>query len=113
MRIHYPQPIRESEAALATVECDLRGQPTAVRVQRLRLLKAGTVPSVAQCAPLVGYSATQLHRWWATYRTGGLAALLEQRTPPGKRSQLTEAAWAGLQRAIRAGRIARLADAQR
>ncbi len=65
MRIRYPEQIRESEAALGALERELRGQPSAARVQMLRLLKAGTVPSVAQCAPLVGYSATQLHRWWA------------------------------------------------
>ena len=113
MRIAYPKQIREAEDDLAKLEKELRGHPTAVRVQMLRLLKRGTLSSVARCAPLLGYSATQLHRWWATYRAGGLDALLQRRTPPGKPARLTAAAWAGLQTEIRAGRIAQLADAQR
>lgn len=79
----------------------------------LRLLKSGAVSSLAACAPLLGYSFTQLQRWWAAYRDGGLDALLQHRTPPGKRSRLTPEAWAGLQAEIRAGRIGQLTDAQR
>ena len=113
MRIHYPGYIRESEPDLATVEQRVRGQPIAPRVRMLRLLKSGQVASLAACAPLLGYSVSQLQRWWATYRAGGLNALLQRRTPTGKRSRLTPEAWAGLQAEIRAGRIAQLADAQR
>lgn len=113
MRISYPSRITESELDLTTLEKDLRGHPTAVRVQMLRLLKSGSVPSLAACAPLLGYSGTQLQRWWAAYRDGGLDALLQRRQSPGKRSQLTPDAWAGLQAELRAGHIAQLADAQR
>ncbi len=113
MRISYPARITESEQDLVALEQELRGQPTAVRVQLLRLLKSGQVASLAACAPVVGYSGTQLQRWWAAYRGGGLAALLQRQRPPGKRSRLTPDAWAGLQAELRAGRIAQLADAQR
>jgi transposase len=113
MRITYPLRIAQSEAELATLEKELRGQPTLVRVQMLRLLKSGQVASVAACAPLLGYSGTQLQRWWAAYRDGGLNALLQRRRAPGKRSRLTPDAWHGLQTELRAGRIAQLADAQR
>ena len=113
MRISYPSRITESEHHVAVLEKDLRGQPTAVRVQLVRLLKSGQGASLAACAPLLGYSGTQLQRWWAAYRDGGLDALLERRRPPGKRSRLTVEAWAGLQAELRAGHIAQLADAQR
>ena len=112
MRIAYPMRIVESEAELAALEKRLPGQPTAPRVQLLRLLKSGTVSSVLACAPVLGYSRTQLQRWWATYRDGGLDALLQRRRPPGKRPRLTPEAWAGLRTELQAGRIARLADAQ-
>src|SRR3712207_7467149 len=113
MRIAYPKQIREAEDDLAKLEKELRAQPTAVRVQMLRLLKSGTLSSVARCAPLLGYSVTQLHRWWATYRAGGLDALLQRRTPPGKPSRLTAEARAGVPTEIRAGRSAQFAAAQR
>lgn len=113
MRITYPARITQSETELATLEKELRGQPTAARVQLLRRLKSGPGASVAACAPLLGYSGTQLQRWWAAYRDGGLDALLQRRRPPGNRSRLTPQAWAGVQAELRAGRIAQLAAAQR
>ncbi len=113
MRIRYATRITESEADLTVLEKEVRGQPTAVRVQMLRLLKSGQVTSLAACAPILGYSGTQLQRWWAAYRDGGLQALLERRRPPGKHSRLTPDAWRGLQAELRAGRIVQLTDAQR
>jgi hypothetical protein len=62
MRIKYPQAIRESEETLAKLEQRLRGQKPADRVRMLRLLKSGTVNSLKECAPLVGYSVGQLTR---------------------------------------------------
>lgn len=112
MRISYPARITESETELTRLEKPLRGQPTQVRVQMLRLLKTGSVPSLAACTSVLGYSGTQLQPGWATYRAGGLAALLHRRRPPGKQSRLTPDAWAGVQAELRAGRIAQLADAQ-
>jgi transposase len=113
MRISYPSRITESESALIALEKDLRGGPTAVRVQMLRLLKSGGVSSLTACATVLGYSGTQLQRWWAAYRDGGLDALLQRQRPPGKRSRITPDAWAGVQTELRAGHIAHLADAQR
>ena len=113
MRIAYPTQISERETDLLALEKQLRGQPTAARVQMLRLLKSGAVGSLTACVPVLGYSRSQLQRWWAAYRDGGLTALLQRRTAPGKRARLTPAAWAGLQAELQAGRIARLADAQR
>jgi hypothetical protein len=106
MRIKYPKAIGESEEELMSLEQSLRGQKTADRVRVLRLLKSGTVMSLKDCAPLVGYSVIQLTRWWERYRAAGLAGMLKQHKPAGKASRLTPEAWAGLLQAMRAGHIA-------
>jgi len=98
MRIKYPKAIGESEEELMSLEQSLRGQKTADRVRMLRLLKSGTVMSLKDCAPLVGYSVVQLTRWWERYRAAGLAGMLKQHKPAGKASRLTPEAWAGLAR---------------
>ncbi len=112
MRIKYPQAILESEAGLTKLEQRLRGQKAADRVRMLRLLKSGAVPSLKDCAPLVGYSVGQLTRWWECYRAQGLAELLKQQKPVGKASRLTPEAWAGLLQAMRKGHIATMEDAR-
>lgn len=112
MRITYRQVIKESEEELTRQEQILRGQKTADRVRMLRLLKSGTVKSLKECAPLVGYSVIQLTRWWERYRAEGLAGVLEQQKPTGKPSRLTPEAWAGLLQAMREGHIATMQDAR-
>jgi transposase-like protein len=105
MRIKYPKAIQESEEDLTKLEQHLRGQKAADRVRMLRLLKSGAVKSLKDCAPLVGYSVTQLTRWWECYRAAGLAELLKQHKPVGQTSKLTAEAWEGLMVAMRAGHI--------
>jgi len=112
MRINYPQVIQESEEELASLEYRLRGRKTADRVRMLRLLKSGTVKSLKDCAPLVGYSVIQLTRWWERYRAEGLVGMLKRQKPAGKASKLSPEAWAGLLQAMRAGHIATLEDAR-
>jgi transposase len=112
MRIKYPKAIQESEEELTRLEQRLRGQKPADRVRMLRLLKSATVKSLKDCAPLVGYSVTQLTRWWECYRAQGLAGVLKQHKPVGKASRLTPEAWAGLMQAMRAGHIATMQDAR-
>jgi transposase len=111
--VRYAEHITESVADLTALEHDLRGTPVAARVRLLRLLKEGRVSSLVAAAPLLGYSLRQLQRWWKTYQTAGCAALA--RIPPrrGRPSQLTDAAWAGLEAAMSRGEIATLSDAQR
>jgi hypothetical protein len=62
MRINYSKAIVESEEDLISHEQRLRGHKAADRVRMLRLLKSGTVKSLQNCAPLVGYSAIQVTR---------------------------------------------------
>jgi transposase len=112
MRIKYPKAIQESEEKLTKLEQRLRGQKTADRVRMLRLLKSGTVKSLKDCAPMVGYSMTQLTRWWERYRAEGLAGVLKRQKPAGKASRLTAEAWAGLLAQMRAGHIMTMQDAR-
>ncbi len=112
MRIKYPKAIQESEEELTRLEQSLRGQKAADRVRVLRLLKSGTVKSLKDCAPMVGYSLSQLTRWWERYRAEGLAGVLKQQKPAGKASRLTAEAWAGLLQAMRAGHIVTMQDAR-
>jgi transposase len=112
MRINYPKAIQESEADLLSLEQRLRGQKPADRVRMLRLLKSGTVKSLKDCAPLVGYSLVQLTRWWERYRTAGLAELVKQEKPIGQPCKVTAEAWEGLMAAMRKGDIATLEDAR-
>jgi transposase len=112
MRTNYPAIISEDEATLRRVERRVRGRPTAIRVQALRLLKSGVAQSLDACARLVGHSPRQVARWWALYRRQGLDGVLREPTYPGKRPQLTPEALADLETVMAAGQIATLKDAQ-
>lgn len=112
-RIRYATRITESLVELEALERQQRGTPTAPRVQMLRLLKSGRATSRGACAALLGYSVSQLDRWWAAYQAGGVAQLLTQKPRPGKRPKLTAEAWAGLSAAMARGEIGSLKAAQR
>ena len=112
MRTDYPAVITEDEATLRQVERQVRGRPTAVRVQALRLLKSAAARSLPRCAELVGHSPRQVARWWATYQRDGLPGLLREPIYPGKRPRLTPEALADLEAVMAAGQIATLKDAQ-
>lgn len=112
MRTDYPLGITEDEASLRREERRVRGRPTAVRVRALRLLKGGAARTLGACADLVGHSPRQVARWWGLYRAEGLDGLLREPARPGKASRLTPEAAADLERAMAAGAIATLKDAQ-
>jgi transposase len=112
MRTDYPRVIVEDEPTLRRVERQVRGRPTAIRVQALRLLKSRAAHSLAECATLVGHSPRQVARWWALYRRKGLEGVLREPTYPGRTPRLTAQARADLEAAMAAGQIATLKDAQ-
>jgi transposase len=112
MRTGYPGVITEDEPTLRRVERQVRGRPTAVRVQALRLLKSGVAQNLNACATLVGHSPRQVARRWALYRREGLEALQRAPTFPGRTPRLTAAALADLETVMAAGQIATLKDAQ-
>ncbi len=61
---------------------------------------------------MVGYSVSQLTRWWERYRADGLAGMLKRQKKAWKASRLTPEAWAGLLQAMRAGHITTMQDAR-
>jgi transposase len=112
MHTDYLDMIREDEAALRQMERRVRGRPTAIRVQALRLLKSGAARSLAECARLVGHSPRQVARWWAIYRREGLDGVLREPSYPGRPPRLTAPALADLERVMATGQIATLKEAQ-
>jgi transposase len=112
MRIDYGVAIRETAAELAAAERRQRQRAGADRAKLLRLLKSGAAPSLRRGAALLGYSERQAQRWWKRYAMGGLEALLAVTPHLGPAERITPAAWTGLAAEMRAGRIARLKDAQ-
>jgi transposase len=113
MRLPYPDLIRESVADLLRLERWHRRTPLESRVKMLRLLKEGTYSSRQALAPVLGFSERQLDRWFKAYREGGLDALLDYRTPPGRTERVTPEAWAGLEAQMLKGRIRTLEQARR
>jgi transposase len=112
-RTDYPAIIAESVIALRARETAARGTPVAPRLQVLRLLKSGEARTLPQVATLVGFSQRQVERWWQTYCIDGLSALERIYHPAGRPAQLSDDAWAGLQRELEAGRIVGQEDARR
>ena len=112
MRTDYPHVITDDLMTVRRTERRVRGRPTAVRVQAVRLLKSGVAHNLEACAALVGHSPRQVARWWACYRREGLEGLLREPRWPGKTPRLTPQALAALEEAMAAGQIATLKDAQ-
>lgn len=113
MYLTYPELIAEDPNELARLERHYRHTSLVHRLQMLRLLKTGAYRSRRALAQLRGYSERQLQRWFATYRQGGLEALLEQGAPGGRPEQITPEAWQALEAEMKAGHIASLQEAQR
>ena len=112
MRIHYPTAITEQIETLEVQERQVRGTRTAVRVRMLLLLKNGTAKSLKDVGPLLGYKIAQVTRWWGCYKTKGLGALVKRHPHPGKPSQLSKDAWAGLEQVMIKGQIGTLEEAR-
>ena len=110
MWINYTQQIQESVSQLEALERQHRGRATGDRIQMLRLLKSGSFRSRRELVPLLGYCERQLQRWWASYRQGGLAAVLEYQRHTGSQERITVSAWKALNEELQAGRMARLKD---
>ncbi|MBV8869892.1 MAG: winged helix-turn-helix domain-containing protein [Acetobacteraceae bacterium] len=112
MWIDYGGSVAESIEELAEIGRRLRGRAEADRVKLLLALRSGRERSLRRAAAVLGYSERQAQRWWRAYRSGGLAALLERRPREGRRERVGPAAWAALEAEMRAGRVARLREAQ-
>jgi transposase len=78
----------------------------------LRLLKSGRAKSRRQAADYLGYSVTQVNRWWEQYQQHGLVGLTSLKPHLGKQRRVDSKVWAALQEEVQAGRIRRLEDAR-
>jgi transposase len=88
----YKLEITESEADLKDL---LRIQKTASakeRVQLLYLLASGQAKTVDCAASLLGRHRVTVQTWLSLYRKGGLAGLLERKSPTGRKHSIP--AWA-------------------
>jgi transposase len=112
MRINYQVAIQESVEELRTEEQRLRGQKVAIHLRMLVLLKSGQAKTLEAVAPLVGYSLTQVVRWWKRYRTEGLNGLERPPHYPGVTPRLTPEARTALHAAMQRGEIATLEQAR-
>lgn len=109
----YKKLIEESEAELLKLEKHHRFSHLMQRVKMLRLLKTGQCQSLSQVAKALDYSRRQCQRWFDSYRSGGLAALLENRIAErGQREWVNDKAWQALNAALEKGEIATYKQAQ-
>jgi transposase len=113
MRIKYPEAIGESVEELTAHDHRCRGRKAAIRLRLFQVLTSGQAQNLDEAAALVGYSSSQVVRWWQRYRDGRLAALEHEPHHPGQPTRLTPEARADLHQAMRRGEVATLADARR
>ncbi len=88
----YQLEITETEDELKHL---LRTQKTASakeRVQLLYLLQSGQAKTVDCAASLLGRHRVTVQKWLRLYRKGGLAGLLERKSPPGRKHSIPD--WA-------------------
>ena len=82
------------------------------RLRMLRLLKTEECTNLGEAARALGYSWRQCHRWFASYKKGGLQELLKSRVSErGRQELVTEEAFADLQEAMKRGEIATISEA--
>jgi hypothetical protein len=75
-KIHYSQVIEEDAQELKELERYHRYTHLFQRVRMLRLLKTEECTNLGEAARALGYSWRQCHRWFASYKKGGLQELL-------------------------------------
>jgi transposase len=70
------------------------------------------VRSRCELVAVLGYCERQLQRWWTSYHTGGLEALLSEKPHGGSLERVTGPAWQSLTQAMARGEVAALKDVQ-
>jgi transposase len=60
------------------------------RLQMLYWLKQNAIATRKELSQKLGRDESTIYRWLKRYRQGGLTNLLEMKTPPGKKSQISE-----------------------
>ena len=87
-KIHYSQVIEEDAQELKELERYHRYTHLFQRVRMLRLLKTEECTNLGEAARALGYSWRQCHRWFASYKKGGLQELLKSRVSERGRQEL-------------------------
>ena len=86
----YKLDISESEEELKHLLRIQKTASTKERIQLLYLLKSGQAQTVDQAASLLGRHRVTLQNWLKRYRQGGLDALLERKTAPGRQQSIPQ-----------------------
>jgi transposase len=111
-KILYPRVIKEDPRQLKELEKRHRYTHLFQRVRMLRLLKSEECRSLGEASRALGYSWRQCHRWFASYREGGLEELLKSRVGErGRQELVTPEAFEDLEEAMKKGRIATIGQA--
>ena len=111
-KIHYSQVIEEDAQELKELERYHRYTHLFQRVRMLRLLKSEECRNLGEAAEALGYSWRQCHRWFASYKKGGLKELLKSRVSErGRQELVTPEAFEELQEAMKRGEIATISQA--
>lgn len=100
MANHFRVQVHESRDQL---EHRLQRASTASSRERLQMLywiKTKAIATRQELAQRLGRNESTVYRWLQRYAQGGIAALLEVKTAPGKASKLTPAAMEQLQRRL-------------
>jgi helix-turn-helix protein len=113
-KVHYSRVIEEDPQDLKDLEKRHRYSHLFQRLRMLRLLKSGECRSLGEAANALGYSFRQCHRWFASYKKGGIEGLLVSRVNErGRQELVTPEAFDDLQEAMKRGEIASIAQAER
>ena len=62
---------------------------TKERVQMLYWIKSGAIATRKELSQKLGRDESTIDRWLKRYQQGGISSLLEVKTPPGKKSQIS------------------------
>ncbi len=111
-KIHYSRVIEEDPQELKEIEKYHRYSHLFQRVRMLRLLRSEECRNLGEAAQVLGYSWRQCHRWFASYKKGGLKELLESRVSErGRQELVTQEAFEDLEEAMNRGEIATISQA--
>lgn len=111
-KILYSRVIVEDLQQLKKLEKYHRYSHLFQRVRMLRLLKSEECLNLGEAARALGYSWRQCHRWFASYRKGGIEELLKSRVSErGRQELVTTEAFADLEEAMKRGEIATISHA--
>lgn len=104
---NYAKRITETIEELTCLEKKYRNSPHHAKVRMLFLLKRDSYRSIKPLDTILGYSLTQIHRWWQDYNLQGIDGLVHKQTHKvGVRSPITPEIYKDLNEKMIRGEIA-------